>query len=195
MAMMKSLALTAAMIGMTGAMVALTGAPAHAGCGISSGSVRILSNDFPALHAVNAAAETCAGGGVTVTRNETADHTNIQVPALTANPAEYTTVVVANSSIVLLMNDGLIRPLNDLVAKHGGSLKKSQLITIDGNVMAVAFMANAQHLYYRKDILEKVSVAPPDDIRGRSGCRRGDQGCWNSRASVCDEHHGRLEPG
>ena len=106
-------------------------------------------------------AEACGGDGVTVTKNQTTEHRDIQVAALTANPAEYTTAVVANSSIVPLLNDGLIRPLDDLVAKHGQGLGKNQLITIDGKIMAIAFMANAQHLYYRKDVLEKAGVGMP----------------------------------
>ena len=133
----------------------------YAACGITSGSIRILANDFPAIHAVLSAAEKCAGGGVTFTKNTTKEHRNIVVAGLTANPAEFTSAVVANSSIVPLLNDGLIRPLNDLVAKHGRGLKKHQLITINGKIMAVAFMANAQHLFYRKDILDKASVGIP----------------------------------
>ena len=64
--------------------------------------------------------------------------------ALTPNPAEYTSVIVANSTLTQLMNDGLVRPLNDLVEKYGPDLKPSQLITIDGDIMAVAFMANSR---------------------------------------------------
>ncbi len=154
MKMLKTAALASA-------VAALTGTTAFAGCGLSGGSVRILSNDFAAIHAVAAGAEACAGGGVTVTANQTTEHKDIQVAALTANPAEYTTAVVANSSIVSLLNGGLIRPLDDLVAKHGQGLGKNQMITIDGKIMAIAFMANAQHLYYRKDVLEKAGVAVP----------------------------------
>jgi ABC-type glycerol-3-phosphate transport system substrate-binding protein len=77
------------------------------------------------------------------------------------NPAEYTVAVVANNSIVPLLNDDLIRPLDDLVAKYGASLQPNQLIKIDGKVMAIAFMGNGQHLFYRKDILEKAGVAVP----------------------------------
>ena len=126
-----------------------------AGCGLSSGKVSILSNDFPAIQAVTAAASECAGDGVTVEANLNKDHKDIMVAALTANPAQYTTVIVSNSTLVTLMNDGLVRPLDDLVTKHGSSLSKGQLITVDGNVMAVAFMANAQHLFTRTDVLEK----------------------------------------
>ena len=143
----------AALLGSTGV--------ASADCGITSGSVRILSNDFEALHVVNDAALTCATSTVTITANATAEHKNIQGPALTANPAEYTVAVVANNSIVPLLNDGLIRPLDDLVALYGQSLQPNQLIKIDGKVMAIAFMGNGQHLFYRKDILEKAGVAVP----------------------------------
>ena len=120
-----------------------------------------MSNDFPALLAVIDAAQKCAGGGVTFRRNQTKEHRNIHVAALTANQAEFTSAIVANSSIVPLLNDGLIRPLDSLVAKHGRGLKKHQLITINGKIMAVAFMANAQHLYYRKDILAREGVGVP----------------------------------
>ena len=146
---------------LTTTFMILLGHTTYAGCGISGGSIRILSNDFPALHAVIDAAEKCAGGGVTFTKNQTKEHRNFQVAALTANPAEFTSAIVANSSIVPLLNDGLIRPLDALVAKHGRGLKKHQLITINGKIMAVAFMANAQHLYYRKDILARAGVGVP----------------------------------
>ena len=101
------------------ALLAGAGA-AVADCGVQgAGSVRILSNDFEALRIVNDAAATCATDTVTVTANATAEHKNIQGPALTANPAEYTVAVVANNSIVPLLNDDLIRPLDDLVAQYG----------------------------------------------------------------------------
>ena len=77
------------------------------------------------------------------------------------NPAEYTSAIVANSSIVALMNEDVIRPLDDLVAKHGQDLQSSQLIKVGGKVMAVAFMANAQHLMYRSDVLDQIGVEPP----------------------------------
>lgn len=138
-----------------------------ADCGIEKGSVRILSNDFEALHVVADAAKECATDAVTVTANATSEHKNLQVPALTANPAEYTVAMVANNSIVPLLSADLIRPLDDLVAKYGQDLQPNQLIKINGKIMAIAFMGNGQHLFYRKDILEKAGVAEPktyDDV-------------------------------
>ncbi|MCC7321409.1 MAG: extracellular solute-binding protein [Rubellimicrobium sp.] len=145
---------------MLGAVVVGAGS-ASAECGIEAGSVRILSNDFAAVNVVNAAAAECASDTVTVTSNATTEHKNIQGPALSVNPAEYTVAVVASNSIVPLLNDGLIRPLDDLVAQYGASLLPSQLISIDGQVMAVAFMANGQHLFVRKDILDQVGLPVP----------------------------------
>ncbi|WP_051076677.1 ABC transporter substrate-binding protein [Octadecabacter arcticus] len=144
-----------------GATATLLATASYAGCGIEKGSVRILSNDFPALQAVADWAEKCEGDGVEVTRNQTTKHREIAVASLTANPAQYTTVLVANESMVPLINENLIRSLDDLVAKHGQNLNKSQLITIDGKIMAIAFMANAQHLFVRKDLLEKVNLDTP----------------------------------
>lgn len=134
---------------------------AHASCGISSGNVSIVGNEFPAIQTVAKAAMECIEDGVTIKANLTADHQKINVAGMSGNPAEYSSAIVANSSIVALMNDDLIRPLDDLVAEHGKSLSKSQLISVDGKVMAVAFMANAQHLVFRKDILEKAGLTPP----------------------------------
>jgi multiple sugar transport system substrate-binding protein len=154
--------------GVSVAVLAFSSTAVFADCGIEgAGSVRILTNDFAALKVVNDAASTCASDSVTVTVNQTTEHKNIQGPALSVNPAEYTVAAVANNSIVPLLNDDLIRPLDDLVAKYGQQLQPNQLIKIDGKTMAIAFMGNGQHLFYRKDILEKAGVEPPksyDDV-------------------------------
>ncbi|AUQ59496.1 ABC transporter substrate-binding protein [Phaeobacter inhibens] len=133
-------------------------ATASSACEISA-RVNIVGNEFPAIHSVADAAKECTGGEVKA--NLTADHQKINVAGMTGNPAEYTSAIIANSSIVALMNEDVIRPLDDLVAKHGDGLQKTQLITIDGKIMAVAFMANAQHLVYRADVLEEIGVEPP----------------------------------
>ena len=130
-----------------------------ADCGPSGQSIRILASDFPAIHAVaGTAEENCSAGASEFTRNHTTEARQIMNAALTPNPSEYTSVIVANSTLTQLMNDGLVRPLNDLVEKHGSHLPKNLMITIDGNIMAVAFMANSQHLFSRKDVLAKAGV-------------------------------------
>ncbi|WP_298982599.1 extracellular solute-binding protein [uncultured Roseibium sp.] len=145
---------------LAGAM-SLMATAAYAECGVENGRISIIGNEFPAIQTVGAGAQECASDTVEVKSNLTADHQKLNVAGMSGNPAEYTTAIIANSSIVALMNDDLIRPLDDLVAKHGDGLSKNQLITIDGKVMAVAFMANAQHLVYRKDVLDELGVEPP----------------------------------
>ena len=136
-------------------------AEAHGGCMVESGRINVLSNDFPALHAVVDGARDCVSDAVDFQNNATTEHRDIQVAALTPNPAEYTSAVVANSSIVPLMNEGLIRPLDDLIAEYAPDLPSLNKVVVNGQTMAIAFMANAQHLYVRDDILEQVGMEAP----------------------------------
>ncbi len=138
--------------------LSLTAFSAAQACEISA-RVSVVGNEFPAIQTVGAGAAACTGAEVST--NLTADHQKINVPGMQGNPAEYTSAIVANSSIVALMNEDVIRPLDDLVAKHGGDLKSSQLIKVNGKIMAVAFMANAQHLMYRKDVLADLGINVP----------------------------------
>ena len=109
------------LIGAAAAAAALMLLPtaSWADCGIEEGSIRILSNDFPALRTVTQVAQECDGGGVTVTVNHTAEHENLQVAALSPDPAEYTAKILANGSLVPLVNKGLVRPLNSYVEMYG----------------------------------------------------------------------------
>ncbi|WP_226782505.1 ABC transporter substrate-binding protein [Oceaniglobus trochenteri] len=135
---------------------------AHADCGIEKGSVRLLSNNFEALRAIGRAVQDCASDSVEVTINQTIEHKTIQGPALSSDPAAYTVAMIASNSIVPLLNANLVRPLDDYVAKWGQDLQDHQLIRVDGKIMAIAFMANGQHLFYRRDILEDNGITPPE---------------------------------
>ncbi len=154
----RGLALSA-LLGATA--LGLSAGIAAAGCGIEKGRVSIVGNEFPAIQSVAAKAAECAGDGVEVKANLTADHQRINVAGMSARPAEYTTAIIATSSIVALINEDVIRPLDALVAAHGQDIDRNRLITLDGEIKAVAFMANAMHLVYRADILEQAGVQPP----------------------------------
>ena len=69
-------------------------------------------------------------------------------------------MIVANSTLVQLMNDGLVRPLDEYVAKYGDNIPDNLKITIDGQIMAIAFMANSQHLHARHPGRGRVEGAP-----------------------------------
>ncbi|MEM9474356.1 MAG: extracellular solute-binding protein [Pseudomonadota bacterium] len=154
---LKQFALAGAMVGLMGSAAFAAG---HANCGPEGKSIRILASDFPAIHAVaGTAEESCGAAAGEFVRNHTTEARDIMNAALTPNPSEYTSVIVANATLTQLMNDGLVRPLNDLVATYGENIPQNLQITIDGNVMAIAFMANSQHLFARTDILEEVGVS------------------------------------
>ena len=106
-------------ITLTSALMYLLVHTSYAACGITSGSINILANDFPALRTYTDTAKACAGSGADFKVNHTSEHNNLAMAALSANPAEYSARIGANSSIVPLMNEGLIRPMDDLVAKYG----------------------------------------------------------------------------
>jgi ABC-type glycerol-3-phosphate transport system substrate-binding protein len=90
-----------------------------------------------------------------------------QPAAFAANPSLYEIGGVSNGTITPLLNEGTIRPLDDLIEKYGQNLRPNQLIRIDGQTMAVAMMVNTQHLMYRSDIFEELGLDVPqtyDDV-------------------------------
>ncbi|MGB3409096.1 MAG: extracellular solute-binding protein [Jannaschia sp.] len=152
--MIKKLAHVGA-IAMTGAMVATT---AVAQCAFQNDvQVKSLSAGFEAWKAVTDAMAEC--GMVEAELDQ--EFRTKQPSAFAANPSLYSVGGVSNGTITPLLNEGTIRPLDDLVAKYGQNLTPNQLIQIDGKVMAVAMMVNTQHLMYRTDVFEELGLAVP----------------------------------
>ena len=130
------------------------------GCNVTEGRINIVGNEFPAIQSVAAAAIGCASG-IEATSNLTADHRSINTAGMTGNPAEYTVVINNNSVLSGMLSADLNQPLDDLIAQYGQDIPDRQKIVIDGKVMAIAFMANAQHLVYRSDVLEQIGMDVP----------------------------------
>ena len=143
------------------AALALAATAARAGCGVPGGELRLLSDDWEALNIVAERAEACAGDGVRVETERTREHKALQVAALGVEPARYTSVIVSNNTIVPLLNEDLIRPLDALVERYAPGLPERQRIRVDGRTVAIAFNANVQHLYYREDVLAEAGLEPP----------------------------------
>ena len=70
------------------AFASLHGTTALAGCGLTEGSISIVGNEFPAIQTVAKGAEACAGDGVKVTANLTADHQKINLAGMQGNPCQ-----------------------------------------------------------------------------------------------------------
>lgn len=116
-----------------------------------------LSAGFEAWKAVTDAMAAC--GNFTPSLDQ--EFREKQPEAFAAKPSLYNIGGVANSTMIPLLNAGSLRPLDDLVAKYGASIKPNQLIKVDGQTYAIAMMVNAQHLMYREDILNDLGIAVP----------------------------------
>jgi multiple sugar transport system substrate-binding protein len=133
-------------------------ASAWAGCAFQNTvPVKSLSAGFEAWKVVTAAMAEC--GNVESALDQ--DFKTKQPVAFSAKPALYQLGGVSNGTMVPLLAEDLIRPVDDLVAKYGRHLKPNQLIKIDGKVMAIAMAVNAQHLMYRSDVLSDLGIAVP----------------------------------
>ncbi len=154
--------LKASTIAMAAATAFAPMAQAQDACPIPDGSLRLLSNIHSAVDLVVERIRDCGNPNLEVRANLSSEHASIQGPSLTVAPAEYNVVVIANSSLTSLLNEDLVRPLDDLIAEYGEQLNPNQSIKVDGETVAIAFMANAQHFFYRSDVLEEAGVAPPE---------------------------------
>lgn len=130
----------------------------HAECSFENTvPVKSLSAGFEAWKAVTSAMAECGNFEAELDQ----EFRTKQTAAFAANPSLYQIGGVSNGTITPLLNEGTIRPLDDLVAKHGQNLSPNQLIKVDGKIMAIAMMVNTQHLQYRGDILEKHGIPVP----------------------------------
>ena len=138
--------------------VSLLGTAAWAECAFQNDTeVKSLSAGFEAWKAVTDAMAEC--GNVQAELDQ--EFRTKQPAAFAADPSLYQIGGVSNGTITPLINEGTIRPLDDLIAEYGQDLAPNQLVQIDGQTMAVAMMVNAQHLMYRSDILEELGLEIP----------------------------------
>ena len=130
---------------------------------IGDGEVNVLSNFFEALEVLSKEMETCARDGLVINNKLTTEHKEEGSKAFAAATSPYDAAAVANSSITLLQAKGQLMPLNDLVDKYRDQyeIEDGMLIKFGDDIAAVAFMVNAQHLYFRKDIFNANDIAVP----------------------------------
>lgn len=138
----------------------LMGGSALAACAFENKTpIRAITAAFPAFGAIADAMKEC--GNVQVELDQ--EVRTKSAPALAANPSLYHISSVHNGTIVPLLNEGTVRPLDDLVAKYGQNLSPNQIIKVDGKIVAIAFMVNLQNFMYRKDIFTDLGIEVPTD--------------------------------
>lgn len=145
---------------LSAAALAAVALPARAMCPADPGQVvKILAPSFAAWQAVTARMRECSNVQVELDLQ----YKEKQPAAMAARPALYQVAGVAINSLVPLLDDNSVRPLDALIEKHGQQLDPIQLIRINGKVMAIAMMVNIQHLMVRRDLLEELNIATPTD--------------------------------
>ncbi len=149
--MFRTLALAAA--------ITISGSAAQAACSFENDTrISYLGNAFGAIKAFTGAMAECGNFEAELDK----DFVQKMVPVLSSDPALYQIVMVTNAAIVPVLDAGLIRPLDELIAKHGQNLKPNQLVRLDGKVMAISTQVNNQHLMYRADIFDELGLAVPE---------------------------------
>ena len=138
------------------------GGTAYADCGLS-GEISVLSNAFPILDNIRSEVEACQDNSFKVVWKSTKDNKPIGQKAYEANPSPFDVAIGSNGTLAPLLAKGLVRPLDDLVAKYQDAynIEDGMLIRVNGTIYAVAFQANAQHFMYRKDLFKKHGIAVP----------------------------------
>jgi multiple sugar transport system substrate-binding protein len=134
-----------------------------------SGEINTLSNSFPVLEIISKAMKECGNDNLKISAKMTTQAKEEIPQALSAASSPYDLAQVANGTITPLLAAGLIQPMNDLVEKYREkyNIEDGFLIKFGDDVMAIAFQANAQHLFFRKDLFEKYGIAVPktyDDV-------------------------------
>ena len=128
-----------------------------------SGEINVITNSFPSLEVNAAAMEKCNREGLKIEIKLTRESEQEIKQAVAAAKCPYDLVQGANSSIAPLQAGGYLQPMNDLVDKYRDkyNIEDGMLIRFGNDIMAIAFQVNAQHLFYRKDLLEKHNIAVP----------------------------------
>jgi ABC-type glycerol-3-phosphate transport system substrate-binding protein len=130
----------------------------------STGEVQLVGNSFPAVAHIAAIAEGCARPGFKVVFKLTPQariETEQAFGAEGRSPFDAAAVSMAVFSNLYARRQ--LQPLTDLVQRFGARyrLEEKMLVRVDGEVMAIAFMQNAQNLFYRKDLFDKHGLKVP----------------------------------
>lgn len=140
------------------------GGAARAACQVDGkGEVDVITNFFPTLELLAKKMKECERPDLKIEVKMTTSVKSEIPRAFEAAKSPFDGAHVANSSVTQLQAKGQLMRLNPFVDKYKDKYKieDQMLIRFGEDVVAVAFMANAQILFFRKDILEKHKIAVP----------------------------------
>jgi multiple sugar transport system substrate-binding protein len=131
----------------------------------AKGDINVIGNAFPALQHISKEMESCNRPGLKIAFKLTPQARQETEQAFaSAGKSPFDAAVVSMGTYANLQSKGQLLPMTDLVNKYRAKykLEDNMLIRVNGEVMAIAFMQNAQNLFYRKDLFDKHGIkAPP----------------------------------
>jgi len=146
------------------AVLAAVPVSAQAACGIDgSGRVDVITNFFNVYEVLRDEMEACGTDSLEINVKANTEYRQEMERAFAGDSSPWDGAGVANSSITLLQAKGQLMPLDDLVEKYRDEyeIEDRMLIRFGDKVMALAFMVNAQHLFYRTDIFAEHGIEVP----------------------------------
>ena len=129
-----------------------------------AGEINIVGNSFPALQHIAKEMQSCTQGGLKVQFKMTPQvQPEVQQAFGSSGKSPFDAAVVSGGQFSDLNSKGQLQPMTDLVNKYRTKYKieDSMLVRVNGEVMAIAFMQNAQNLFYRKDLFDKHGIKVP----------------------------------
>ena len=123
------------------------------------GDINIVGSAFPALQHIAKEMESCNRAGLKIAFKMTPEARQETERAFASDgKSPFDAAVISMGTFGGLLSKGQLQPMTDLVGKYQAKYKieEKMLVRINGEVMAIAFMQNAQNLFYRKDIFDLV---------------------------------------
>ena len=128
------------------------------------GDINIVAPAFPSTQHMAKEMESCSKGNIKVAVKVTPDARVETERAFGSDgKSAFDGTILSGGVYSNLVAKGQLQPMTDLVAKYKAKYKieDNMLVKSNGQVMAVAFQQNAQNLFYRKDIFDKLGLKVP----------------------------------
>ena len=147
-------------------VLALLPVTLHAKCSeiTGHGNINIIGNAFPALQHISKAMEACKRPSLSIAFKMTPEARQETERAFgSGGRSAFDAAVVSMGSYSSLRSKGQLQSMTDLVEKYRAryNIEERMLVKFNGEVMAIAFMQNAQNFFYRQDLFDKHGLTVP----------------------------------
>lgn len=129
-----------------------------------TGDINIIGSSMPSVQHIAKEMESCDKPGLKVQIKITPEARSETERAFAAQgKSPFDAAVISGGVYSALISKGQLQPITDLVKKYKGkyNIEDGMLVKQGGEVYAIAYQQNAQNLFYRKDIFDKLGLKVP----------------------------------